>query len=210
MVRSWIADVTPLYDEECYRRYYEELPDFRKKKADALRSMKMKAQSVGVWSLWGKIRAEYNLPEFSAFNLSLSGTWVMCAASMDAGAHDVRVGCDMEKTAQMRKGVAERFFCAEECSVIFSGRTQEERDDCFFRYWVLKESFMKATGKGMALPMNSFCIRLGEPPVLVRQPGEFPEKYYYREYEKEGLPYKMAVCSTDEEIDTEIHMELRL
>lgn len=210
MIRAWIADVTPLYDAEYYRKYYEGLPDFRKKKADALKDIKKKAQSVGVWSLWEKIRAEYNLPEFSAFNLSHSGEWVMCAASLDVPPPEVRVGCDMEKTGKMRLGVAERFFCREERRRILSGKTEAEQTDCFFRFWVLKESFMKATGKGMALPMNSFCIRLGEPPVLIRQPEKFPEKYYYREYTKGGLPYKMAVCSTDKEIDTEIHTELRL
>ena len=210
MIQSWIADVTPLYEEACYTRYYEKLPDFRKKKADALRNIEMKAQSVGVWSLWGKIRAEYGLPEFSAFNLSHSDRWVMCAASMDAAAPDVRVGCDIEKRGQLRSRIAERFFCEEERNAVFSGENEEERTDRFFRYWVLKESFMKATGKGMALPLNSFCIRLGQPSVLVRQPEEFPERYYYREYEVEGLPYKMAVCSTDEEIDTKIHTELKL
>ena len=69
---------------------------------------------------------------------------------------------------------------------------------------------MKATGKGMALPVNSFCIRLDDPPILVRQPAEFPESYYYREYRVVGFPYKMAVCSTDADIDTELHTELTL
>ena len=210
MVRSWIADVTPLYEEACYRKYYEELPDFRKRKADALRDIKTKAQSVGVWSLWGKIRAEYHLPEFSAFNLSHSGNWVMCAASLDPEGTAVKVGCDMEKIGQMRRGIAGRFFCEEEQDAIFSGKTEKEQNERFFRYWVLKESFMKATRKGMALPMDSFCIRLGEPPVLTRQPQEFPERYYYREFALDGLPYRMAVCSTDKEIDTEIHTELKL
>lgn len=69
---------------------------------------------------------------------------------------------------------------------------------------------MKATGKGMALPVDAFCIRMGQPPVLIRQPGEFPENYHYMEYEVKGLPYRMAVCSTDKEIDAELHTELKL
>lgn len=69
---------------------------------------------------------------------------------------------------------------------------------------------MKATGRGMALPVDSFCIRLGNPSVLVRQPEEFEEKYYYMEYECMGIPYKMAVCSTDSEIDAALHTELKL
>ena len=62
----------------------------------------------------------------------------------------------------------------------------------------------------MALPVDAFCIRMGDPPVLVRQPREFPRDYYYMEYEIKGLPYRMAVCSTDKEIDTRLHTELIL
>lgn len=69
---------------------------------------------------------------------------------------------------------------------------------------------MKATGKGMALPADVFCIRLGDPPVLTRQPEEFPEQYYYIEFKIKGLPYRMAVCSTDQEIDGRLHTELKL
>ena len=57
MVRAWIADVTPLYEDGCYREYYGSIPDFRKKKADALRTVEMKAQSVGAWTLWEQIRS---------------------------------------------------------------------------------------------------------------------------------------------------------
>ena len=46
MVKAWIADVTPLLDKECYDSYYRQVPDFRKKKADALRLDKMRAQDT--------------------------------------------------------------------------------------------------------------------------------------------------------------------
>ena len=208
MVRAWIADVTSLLDKECYDRYYSRVPDFRRKKADALRMDKMKAQSIGVWILWQKVRAAYELPENASFNLSHSGTYVMCAACTDGGR--VRVGCDIEQKGSMKMNFVRRHFCREEYDTIEAAETEDEQTDLFFRYWVLKESFMKATGKGMALPVNSFCIRMGRPPVLIRQPAEFSEPYYYCEYGIEGLPYKMAVCSSDADIDTELHTELTL
>lgn len=208
MVRAWIADVTPLYEERCYRKYYDCLPDFRKEKADALRTVEMKAQSVGVWALWEQIRAEYGLTADAVFNLSHSGNYVMCAAGLD-GSHE-RVGCDLEKIGKLREKVAARFFCREECEAILREGSEKAKTELFYRYWVLKESFMKATGKGMALPMDSFCIRMGEPPVLVRQPEEFQEQYYYAEYKIEELPYRMAVCSTDGKIDVRLHTELKL
>lgn len=208
MVKAWIADVSQLCEKRCYEKYYEMLPDFRKSKADKLRLVQMKAQSVGVWILWQKLREKYGLSEDAAFNLSHSGTVVMCAANID-GAR-VKVGCDVEQLGGLRLKIAEKYFCREEYRTILDEHSEEKRTELFYRYWVLKESFMKATGKGMALPADQFCIQMGDPPVLIRQPGEFPEKYYYREYQRKDLPYRMAVCATDGEIDTELHTELIL
>ena len=208
MVKAWAADVTPLYDRECYERYYAMVPDFRKRKADRLRLAGMRAQSIGVWILWEKIRKKYSLPENVPFNFSHSGSIVMCAACMDGG--PVKVGCDVEKMGGLRLKLAERHFCREEYEAIMAEENEEKRTEMFYRYWVLKESFMKATGKGMALPLDQFCIRLGDPPVLIRKPAEFPKQYYYREYRPEGLPYRMAVCSSDCRIDEKLYMEFVL
>lgn len=87
---------------------------------------------------------------------------------------------------------------------------EEKRTEMFYRYWVLKESFMKATGKGMALPLDQFCIRLDKPPVLIRKPEEFSEAYYYCEYDPGEKPYRLAVCTSDTQIDTELHTEFIL
>lgn len=209
MVRAWVADVSPLYEKECYESYYQTLPDFRRKKADALQSEVKRAQSVGVWALWMKIRKEYGLQEDAAVNFSHSGEYVMCAAVMESK-ENACVGCDLEKTGPFRENVAKRFFCPEEYETVMRGKTEEDRAELFYRYWVLKESFMKATGKGMALPVDSFCIQLGEPPLLIRQPEEFPRTYHYMEYKIDKIPYKMAVCSTDKEIDIKLHLELKL
>lgn len=129
MIRTWVADVTPLYNEECYNRYYEGLPSFRKEKADALKYLSGKAQSVGVWVLWQKMRNRYGLPEDASFNLSHSGGWVMCAAQTDGV--QSQVGCDIEKLGTPRLKVAERRFCREEYERIMKAETEEEQRDCF-------------------------------------------------------------------------------
>ena len=208
MVKAWAADVTPLYDRECYERYYAMVPDFRKRKADRLRLAGMRAQSIGVWILWEKIRKKYSLPENVPFNFSHSGSIVMCAACMGGG--PVKVGCDVEKMGGLRLKLAERHFCREEYEAIMAEENEEKRTEMFYRYWVLKESFMKATGKGMALPLDQFCIRLDKPPVLIRKPEEFSEAYYYCEYDPGEKPYRLAVCTSDTQIDTELHTEFIL
>lgn len=132
MVKAWIADVTSLLEKECYERYYRKVPDFRKKKADVLRLDQMKAQSVGVWALWQKIQTEYHLPENAAFNFSHSGNYVMCAACMDG--ENIQVGCDIEKTGELKMKLARRYFCREEYDTIAAAETDDEKTNLFFRY----------------------------------------------------------------------------
>lgn len=52
MIRTWVADIRPLLEETCYQEYYERVPKFRQKKADALKLVQGKAQSIGVWCLY--------------------------------------------------------------------------------------------------------------------------------------------------------------
>ena len=87
----------------------------------------------------------------------------------------------------------------------------EERVRMFYRYWVLKESFMKATRQGMAMDMRSFEIgwNKAKEPVLIRKPEEYPEQYVYREYGDKAVNARIAVCTTDQEIDRQLYV-LRL
>lgn len=208
MIRTWIADITPLYEEECYRRYYEQLPDFRKEKAGRMAFQNGKAQSAGAWALLQKVRDEYRIKEKAAFNLSHSGDYVLCSVDVTCG-EATQVGCDIEEVGKPNMKVAKRFFCPSEYEEIIRQEDSSKQQDTFYRFWVLKESFMKATRQGMALDMQSFEIRLAQPPVLIKKPEEFSAPYFYKEYELPGIAYKIAVCSTDEDLDLEIHTEMR-
>ena len=199
MVYTWIADISHLREEETYRKYYEEAPDFRREKADLLRFPQDRAQSVGVWALLERMRKQCGAGPDQVFNLSHSGDYVLCSISTERGA---KVGCDIETVKEARLRVARRFFLPSETAWIEGQPSERERKEAFYRLWVLKESFMKATRRGMALPMDSFRIRLGDPPELVSQPEEYPQPFYYMEYVLENIPFRMAVCSTDREIDS--------
>lgn len=196
MVYTWAADVSRLMEEKRYRQYYRTVPDFRQKKADQLYFAADRAQSIGVWALWDRMRAYYNLSENTVFNLSHSGSYVLCSAADQAGE---QVGCDMEIVKEIRLKVAERFFCPAEIAYVKSRAGLEQQTDAFYRIWVLKESFMKAVRKGMALDTRSFEIQFdsGDRPVLTRKPEEFGRTYYYKEYQVPETGAKIAVCSTD-------------
>lgn len=204
MVQVWFADVTPLLIEEKYRQYYQEAPAWRREKADRYKFDRGRAQSIGVWSLWEKVRRRYGLPEETVYNLSHSGNYVLCAFSDN---HTAKVGCDLEEMRAFREPVARRFFCQREYEHIM-GKEEKERTRLFYRYWVLKESFMKATRQGMALDLRSFEIgwTKDDRPFLIRKPMEYPEEYYYQEYGKDGLNAGIAVCTTDREIDRRLYV----
>ena len=198
MVKGWAADITPLYDKEIYIKYFERLPRFRKEKAMAQADPLKRVQSVAAWSLWEKLRKKYRLPKETVFNLSHSGEFVMCAVCMGgdlAEGKRIQVGCDIQQIGRAREHLAKRYFCGSEYEAVMSGKTPEERADIFYRYWVLKESFLKATRFGMKLSLDSFEIRLGNPPVLIRKPDLFRQDYYYREYEHPNKLVAGVLCT---------------
>lgn len=109
MIRTWLSDIRPLYEEQRYRRYYDTLPAFRKEKADRLRFQKDRAQSAGAWILLEKIRKKYRITEKAAFNLSHSGDYVLCSVDMECN-EQTQVGCDIETVKEADLKVAKKVF----------------------------------------------------------------------------------------------------
>ncbi len=229
MIRTWTASIVPLYEEGFYRLCYGQVPSFRREKADRMKGKQVRAQSVGVWLLYERMKKEYGIEADTAYNLSHSGDYVLCSVSTE---RHVKVGCDIEEVKEPNLKIAGRFFCPAEYEQIAGEKDKVLQQEYFFRYWVLKESFAKATREGLALGMDTFEIMLGNPSVLVKQPENYPERYHYREavlrggelvpsesgtgctesgeYEPEGKEYRedagggayrIAVCSTDSGIE---------
>jgi 4'-phosphopantetheinyl transferase len=97
------------------------------------------------------------------FNLSHTDGLIACAVSLERD-----VGVDVEYLD--RRGpdldVAERFFSALEVRELRALPASEQRDR-FFCYWTLKESYIKARGMGLALPLDKFSFHLGERPIRI-------------------------------------------
>lgn len=201
MVRTWIGDVTSLLDEERYQEYYRTVPTFRQEKADRIRFAEDKALSIGAWVLYEKMQKEYGLSVDAPFNLSHSGSCVLCSVE-DSGDKTIKVGCDLEKIKEERLAVAKHFFCEEEYKYV------SENKGSFYRFWVLKESFMKATRLGMKLGLKEFEIQISESgvPILKNKPEKIEGQFYFKEYVADGLPYRIAVCATHNEFAETLSM----
>ena len=188
-ILTFVADISNISDDE-YEKIYRNVPKFRQKKADVLRNRDARIQSVAVWYLYMMAKKKYQIGKDHNFNLSHSGKYVLCSI----GPKDEKIGCDVEMLGVCRENVAKRFFCESESARICG--TEEEKIEMFYRIWVLKESFMKATRKGMALGMNEFEIVFTKEgrPKIQRYPDWVKEEFFYKEYElRDG---KVAVCST--------------
>jgi 4'-phosphopantetheinyl transferase len=129
------------------------------------------------------------------FNLSHSGEWVVCVTD------SVPAGIDVEGIRQMDMKIAERFFSNDEFNDINS-KKQCDRVDYFFQLWTLKESYIKACGKGLSIALDSFSIRMGTNSIYVEDTND-STKWFFKQYDI-GAGYKMAVCSQHNEFPDDI------
>ena len=151
------------------KRAYDAVPKDRQDKINFFRFEKDKKLSAGAYLLLKKLLLEENItnPLFKTgkygktyisnfeniyFNLSHSGKMVLCAIS------DREVGVDIEYIDhEIDLSIAQHYFYNIEYESIMN--SQNPADE-FFKYWVLKESYMKYTGLGMNLKLDSFEIKI--------------------------------------------------
>ena len=92
------------------------------------------------------------------FNLSHTEGLIACAVTAACD-----VGVDVEYPARMKDplDIADRFFSAFEVEALhrLAHTAQRER---FFRYWTLKEAYIKARGVGLSLPLRQFSFNLDQ------------------------------------------------
>lgn len=104
----------------------------------------------------------------TAFNVSHSGDFALYALA--AGCDDV--GVDVEQIRHVDAlDLSERYFSADERRELIRC-SPDTRLSAFFDGWVRKEAVIKADGRGMAIPLDSFSVRLSDPPLLLTPPPE--------------------------------------
>lgn len=83
------------------------------------------------------------------FNISHAGDYVVGVVSDD------EVGCDIERNVNAPLEIAEHYFHSTEREYI---EAASDPGKAFFTLWTLKESYMKMTGRGMDIPLDSFEV----------------------------------------------------
>jgi 4'-phosphopantetheinyl transferase len=111
-------------------------------------------------AIWRYARREFGKPILAAegadtglrFNISHTRGFVACAIARD------EVGLDVEASDRNTDfATADRFFAPEEARLV-NAVAPADQACVFFRFWTLKEAFIKATGEGLRRPLDSFSF----------------------------------------------------
>lgn len=109
------------------------------------------------------------------FSLSHSGDQAVLAVS------DQReIGIDIECVRPLdHLDLARRYFHPNEVAAIESARPPDEQLLAFFRIWTLKEAVVKAIGKGLSIPLETFDVSIAtSPPTMVVAPEGAPLRWW--------------------------------
>ncbi|CAM4467106.1 4'-phosphopantetheinyl transferase family protein [Paenibacillus tarimensis] len=126
------------------------------------------------------------------YNVSHSGRWVAAVFG------STPVGIDVERIHTVNLAIADRFFSRPEAEYL-RAQPLNRQLECFFELWTLKESYIKAVGAGMSIPLDSFSFTLHEDGdiELLADPGSAAlGNWQFKQYNVDP-GYKLAVCSTE-------------
>lgn len=88
------------------------------------------------------------------FNVAHSNDLMLCAITLD---HEVGVDVEHVRPDVDREAIARRFFARDEVRALEAAPHGLARD-AFFACWTRKEAVVKATGEGLARPLDSFAV----------------------------------------------------
>jgi len=89
------------------------------------------------------------------FNLSHAGGITSCGVVLD---HEI--GIDVEdSTRKIDIKIVDRFFSRQEAEYLWNTE-EKEKNGVFFDFWTLKESYIKAKGRGLSIPLDKFSFTI--------------------------------------------------
>lgn len=204
MTEIYIMNTAPLNDPKLFSEKLEGLSEFRTEKVMRFRNKADRVLSLGAGLLtayglekFGLYEKDmiyglnsYGKPYFADypdihFSVSHSHETAVCAFSKS------KVGCDIERIRKPDYNIAEKFFSDCERRYILGYKDENERARAFFRIWTLKESLVKAVGRGLSLSFKAFLLNPKELGAQVTCRFE-TKKYYFKEYAFDN--YMMSCC----------------
>ncbi len=135
---------------------------------------------------WDVCEAEGGKPylkdaEHVHFNISHTKGLVVCGIS------DREIGVDVERIREFKEAILRKACAPQEQEYVMAANGLE-RAERFFRLWTLKESYIKAIGKGLAFPLDQISFSFEGDEIRASIPGWRYEQFQY------GEQYIVSVC----------------
>jgi 4'-phosphopantetheinyl transferase len=192
-----MQNISAMTDPQKNMDMLEDIPEWRKDKILRYVMPQGRKQSVGAWLLLKKA-LELNGGDIKnvvigdngklqcldiQFNISHSADFVLCVVG------DNLVGCDIEKIEKAPFEVAERYFNEKERQYIFEAEEYGERCHRFYKIWTIKESYLKMTGEGLTVPIDSIEVDVNR--LVIFRDG-FPQQCKLQNFSLDG--YEISIC----------------
>lgn len=172
-------------ERERSRRFHFERDRLTYVAAHALGRVLLSSWSPGAPQSWRFDTGAHGKPEVVVpagaprLRLNLSHTRGLAAAALTVD-HDIGVDVEWLDRQPASEGLARRFFAADECAQL-EAVPPEQANETFLSFWTLKEAYVKAIGKGLAQPLDSFVFTLE--PLSIRFDAilaDDPERWLFR------------------------------
>ena len=212
MIKLFTLDTDAFKDNDLFCRWYFELSSVRQRNIDQCPARSDKNRSIGAGILLdyglntvyglrerdmqmqiGEFGKPYfsNAPEIK-YSLSHEGNKILLALS------DRNIGCDitLDWQGSLDEMRIETQLHPTEIKALNALPTEERQNELLSRFWALKESFGKAIGAGINLPLNSFWFDPdGDTPEIHQ--NYFQGGWYFKTFRL--IPnYYAAVCSEED------------
>lgn len=135
----------------------------------------------------------YNKPFIAhhpiSFNITHTDELIILGVTRDNA-----LGIDTEnKNREITTELAEYSFASEEAAD-FLAQPLEQRQQRFFEYWTLKESYIKARGMGLSIPLQEFSFHFpDQKKITLTTQNDTAERWQFWQFEL-AKNYLVAVC----------------
>lgn len=217
-IHLWLADYGGICDEGLLAEYRELLDDTEKAQEPRFHFARDRRRYVVTRALVRSVLSRYlsigprecrfatnaygrpdivnrQATEISlSFNLSHTHSLIVLGVARGRS-----LGVDVEniRAREVSIGVADRYFAPEEVRTL-SAAPRHEQQYRFFEYWTFKESYIKARGMGLSLPLDKFRFDYpGERAVAIAVDPELKDdsaRWQFWQF-RPSPEYLVAVCA---------------
>jgi 4'-phosphopantetheinyl transferase len=208
-IHTWLSFPSQITDESLLRRYRRILTREEKARVERFRYSHLRHDALITRALvrtalssyrnvapesWRFKTGSHGKPELTenpglVFNISHCKGVIACSIAQ-AG----ELGVDVETTRRSADvlTIAKDYFSSEEVSSLLELTPTARRLERFFELWTLKESFIKACGLGLSLPLDQFAFLLDNEAVGTIQT---PELVLYSGVGVKDLAWRSWLCT---------------